>query len=77
MQIKCVSWLAWDSHGYLHNFAAADDNYDAQRAALGLDLAFDLPQWPSNPLRFCLFMGMAQPLAAVGQMQTHGRTRRI
>ncbi|MPR02084.1 hypothetical protein F0169_08325 [Pseudomonas sp. MAFF 212408] len=31
----------------------------------------------SVALRFCLFMGMAQPLAAVGQVQAHGRSRGV
>ncbi|WP_233098184.1 hypothetical protein [Pseudomonas carnis] len=51
---KGGSWLACDSHKYLHNYEAIDGNHDAKRAALDLafDLAFDLkrpvkPRWPN------------------------------
>ncbi|NCE89597.1 hypothetical protein DK871_05645, partial [Pseudomonas sp. L13] len=45
----CGSWLACDSHRYLHKSVALNSNHDAKRAAL--DLAFDLrrpvkPRWP-------------------------------
>ena len=52
----CESWLACDSHRYLHNSEAIDGNHDAKRAALDLDLAFDLkrpvkPRWPNAGLK--------------------------
>ena len=51
---KGGSWLACDSHRYLHNSEAIDGNHDAKRAAL--DLAFDLkrpvkPRWPNAGLK--------------------------
>ncbi|MEB0193474.1 hypothetical protein QN411_19485, partial [Pseudomonas sp. CCI1.1] len=53
---KGGSWLACDSHRYLHNSEAIDGNHDAKRAALDLDLAFDLkrpvkPRWPNAGLK--------------------------
>ncbi|MGL6094127.1 MAG: hypothetical protein ACRC07_29225, partial [Pseudomonas paracarnis] len=55
-KIKGGSWLACDSHRYLHNSEAIDGNHDAKRAALDLDLAFDLkrpvkPRWPNAGLK--------------------------
>ena len=45
----CGSWLARDSHVYLHNAVALNANHDAKRAALDLDLALLLISGaPSN-----------------------------
>jgi hypothetical protein len=54
-EVEPVQKWGWgqapDEHRYLHNVAVPNGNHDAKRAALDLDLAFDLrrpvkPRWP-------------------------------
>ena len=43
MDSTCGSWLACDSHRYLHNSVALNGNHDAKRAALDLLLILGAP----------------------------------